>query len=147
MLEEASKKVRSYDKVVNFVHFNSKSGHLFVSFLNLSNFIMIDTTHKKLVWNLPSIGKDVPLCAHSDQDKLVVCYDSNQIAVFDLLNHKMHDWSKRNMDKIPKNFLNRFNRIVGITQISSSKFILYTNYTYTVLDITQNVPSKEVMII
>lgn len=33
---------------------------------------------------------------------------------FDLLNKQIHDWSKANMDKFPANFLNRYNRIVGI---------------------------------
>lgn len=148
LLESSGIKVRSYDKIVNFMHFNSKSGHLFISFFSLSAFLMIDTNSKnKLIWNLPRLEKDVPLCAHSDQDKLVVCYDSNKVQVFDLLNKKIHDWSKRNMDKFPQNFLNRFNRFVGITAVSTTKYILYTNYTYIVLDLTQDVPSGEVSII
>lgn len=100
-----------------------------------------------MLWNLPKLDKDIPLCAHSDQDKLIVCYDSNKIAVFDLLNFRMHEWSRRNLDKFPQNFLNRFNRIVGITPINATKFILYTNYTYIILDLTQDVPSDEVNII
>ena len=65
MLDEGSK-VRSYDKIVGFVHFNPKSSHLFVSFTNSSLFVMVDLTTKKLVWNIPKAEKDRPLCAHSD---------------------------------------------------------------------------------
>ena len=85
---------------------------------------------------MPSIEKDIPLCCHSDQDKLIVCYDSNKVVIYDILNKRIHDWSKKNLDKIPANFLNRYNRIVGITEINSNKYILYTHYTYSILDLT-----------
>jgi hypothetical protein len=109
---------------------------------------MFDMTAKKIVWNIPRMEKDRPLCAHSDQDKLVVAYDSNKIVVFDLLNHRLHDWSRRNpASSFPSNFLNRFNRIFGITQVAPSKFLLYTHYTYILLDLDQDVPVDEVQII
>lgn len=59
----------------------------------------------------------------------------------------MHDWSRKNMSAFPQNFLNRYNRIVGITALSQQKFILYTNYTYIVLDLQQDVPTDEVLIV
>ena len=95
------KSIRSYDKILNFTQFNPQSGHLFVSFLNLKYFLMIDCNNNNLVWNLPTLERDIPLCAHSDQDKLVVCYDNNKVIVYDILNHKLHDWSRNNMDKFP----------------------------------------------
>jgi len=117
-IEEKGMKLRSYDKIINFAYYNSKSGHLFVSLVNLNHLIMISTTAKEVVWTLPNMGHERPLCAYSDQDKLIVCYDSNKVVVFDLLNRRLHDWSKRNNDKFPKNYLSRFNRIVGITALS-----------------------------
>ena len=51
------------------------------------------------------------------------------------------------MDKFPANFLNRFNRLVGIVQVNPSKYILYTNYTYIVLYLDQDVPATEVAIV
>jgi hypothetical protein len=63
--------------------------------------------------------------------------------VLDLLNKRIHDWSKRNYaDRLPANFLNRYNRIVGITQVTPGKYILYTHYTYIVLDLSQDVPHE-----
>lgn len=140
--------MRSYDKIVGFVHFNPKTGHLFVSLANSGLFVMFDIPTKKIVWNIPKVEKDRPLCAYSDQDKLIVAYDSNKILVFDLLNHKLHDWSRRNPPStFPPNFLNRFNRIVGLTCISPSKYLLYTHYTYILLDLLQDVPADEVQIV
>ena len=98
---------------------------------------------KDLVWVVPTLQDTLPLCAHSDQDKLILAYDSNKLLVLDLLNKRIHDWSKRNSaDRLPANFLNRYNRIVGITQITPGKYILYTHYTYIVLDLTQDVPHE-----
>ena len=47
---------------------------------------------------------------------------------------------------MPSNFANRFNRISGIVQVGQNKYILYTNYTYIVLDLSKDVP-KEIDII
>ena len=137
---------RSYDRIVNLAHFNSKTGNLFLSFANLA-LLMLDTTASlKLLWTLPSMGRDQPLSLHADQDKLLVCYDSNRLALFDLLNHRLHDWSKKNAE-LPPNFLNRFNRIVGITQLTPKKYLLWTHYTYITLNLALEVPSKEATII
>jgi len=87
-----------------------------------------------------------PLSLHADQDKLVVCYDTNQVTVFDLINKRVHDWSKRNAT-LPANFLNRFNRIVGVTQVSPKKYLLWTHYTYITLNLALDVPQKEAAII
>ena len=75
-------------------------------------------------------------------DKLVVAYDSNKIAVFDLLNKQLHPWTVKNIKKFPRNFLNRYNRFVGAIPINESKFLLYTNYTYCVLDLDAEMPDQ-----
>ena len=41
--------------------------------------------HPALSWSLPKLDSDFPLTAHLDQDKLLVCYDSNKFQFFDLL--------------------------------------------------------------
>ena len=88
------------------------------------------------MWVLPAIPNELPLACTSDQDKLVVAYDTNKIAVFNLIGKKLYDWTKENLEKFPGNYLNRFNRIIGISQIDDQKFILYTNYTYITLDLS-----------
>lgn len=68
-------------------------------------------------------------------DKLVVAYDSNRIVVYDTINRKLHQWSLDNMQRMPLNYLRRYNRILGMVQLSTNKFLLWTNYTYSVLDL------------
>ena len=43
---ESDVKLRKYDRVLQFAHFNPSSGHLFLSFLNTSHFLMVDTQGK-----------------------------------------------------------------------------------------------------
>ena len=68
-------------------------------------------------------------------DKLIVAYDTNKVVVFDTINRKLHQWTVDNLSKLPQNWLTRYNRILGIVQLSTHKFVLWTNYTYAVLDL------------
>jgi hypothetical protein len=76
-----------------------------------------------------------PLAVTSDMDKLVIAYDSNKILVLDTINRKLHQWSLDNINKLPENYLRRYNRILGIVQLTTHKYILWSNYTYCVLDL------------
>ena len=76
----------------------------------------------------------------SDMDKLVVAYESNKVGIFDLVNKQLHPWTVKNISKFPRNFLQRYNRFIGVCKVSESKFLLYTNYTYSVLDLNQVMP-------
>lgn len=84
-------------------------------------------------------GASTPLCVHfsSSGDSLIVAYaQDNLVVVYDLNNKCLHPWSiKYGPSAFAKEFRNRYNRIIGISEVSSSKFILYTNYTWCVLDL------------
>lgn len=56
----------------------------------------------------------IPLAITSDHEKIIVVYDSNRIAVFDTLNKRLHDWTKRHLERLPKNWLDRYNRLIGV---------------------------------
>ena len=117
-------------------HLNAQSKFLTLSFLHAKLFIVIDLNEKdKIHWSLPILASaGIPLTMTSDVDKLLVAYDSNKVGVFDLINKQLHPWTVKNISKFPKNFLSRYNRFIGATKVSDSKFLLYTNYTHCVLD-------------
>ena len=73
-------------------------------------------------------------------DKLLVAYDTNRLALFDLNNRQLHPWTLEKGTLLPRNFLTRYNRFVGIEQITDSKYILYTHYTFSVLDLEAEIP-------
>jgi len=47
-------------------------------------------------------------------DKLFVGYDTNHIAIFDILNRQIHPWTTKNFERLPRNFLNRYNKFTGV---------------------------------
>ena len=55
-----------------------------------------------------------PLVFASDMDKLLVGYDTNHLAVFDLLNRQIHPWTVQSQESMPRNFLNRYNKFAGV---------------------------------
>jgi hypothetical protein len=109
---------------------------------------MFDLDKKSLYWTLPKIkGIPLTLTVCPDQEKMVAAYDTNRIMVFDINNRCLHQWSRMNDDLFPLNFLKRYNRMIGSTALSSSKFLFYTIYTYCILVLTKGLPSEEVKII
>ena len=95
----------------------------------------------KAIWKLPQMQEcGRPLAISADEEKIVVAYDDNRIAAFDLLNKCLHPWTTKNLSKLPQNFLNRYNRIVGITKLNK-RWLFHTHYTYFILDLDQAIPS------
>lgn len=130
--------MRYYDQIVTVGHYNSASNRLVLSFANQAFFSVIDLAEKdSLYWRLPSLNNlGAPIVFASDFDKLLVGYDSNHVAVFDLLNKQIHPWTQQNLSRLPRNFLNRYNKFAGAIQISDQKFLLYTSYTFCTLDLS-----------
>ncbi|MFO0117555.1 MAG: hypothetical protein ACK521_08045 [bacterium] len=138
-------KLKPLDRIVRLLHVNTASRRLLMVLADPSLLPVVNFSQKmaKVEWNLPHMQDcGTPLCATSDLDKLLVAYDSNKIVVFDLLNLRLHEWTKLHVDRLPSNFLNRYNRIIGCVGVSESKFVLYTNYTYCVLDLNLPVPAE-----
>ena len=73
----------------------------------------------------------------SNKQTLVVQYERNHFEIFELMNDnqvRLHDWSKSN--ELPAHFLKQYNQMCRIQEIeTSSKFLLSSNYTWSVLDI------------
>ena len=84
--------MRPYDQIVTAGHYNPVSNRLVLAFADTKYFSVIDLgatngSTSALYWRLPSLqSQGVPLVFASDMDKLLVGYDSNHIAIFDLLN-------------------------------------------------------------
>ncbi len=126
------------------VDLNEDAGQLTLVFMNPKLTAIFDLSKNQVFWQLPDLSLDLghPLAVLSDMDKLVLTYDSNKVTVLDTINRRFHPWSLKNMQKMPVNFLRRYNRLVGITQLSLNKFILWTNYTYSVLDLEVELPEE-----
>jgi hypothetical protein len=95
-------------------------------------------------WSLPSSKPNgtqalcMTICPQLE--KAVVAYETNHICVFDLNNKCLHEWSRTNGSLIPSNFKSRYNRLIGVTALNENKFLFYSNYTFTILDLTIDLP-------
>ena len=84
--------MRAYDTIVTAGHFNATSNRLVLAFADQKYFLIIDLSQKnELYWTLPALANlGTPIVFASDMDKLLVGYDSNHIALFDILNRQIH---------------------------------------------------------
>jgi hypothetical protein len=91
---------RRYDKIALASHYNAHTNMITITFPKFA--AVYDISNKaQLYWNLPDMNVGMPLCITSCADDLVIAYDSNKIVIFDLVNKKLHDWSKQNLNKMP----------------------------------------------
>ena len=47
---------------------------------------------------------------------------------------------------MPKNFLSRYNKFAGVIQLNDDKYILYTSYTFCVLELSAMMPEAVEMV-
>lgn len=89
---------RDLDKIILTAHFNPKTNNLVIASAS-GKTLVLDLNKREVKWELPFVSSfGMPLCMTSDQDKLVVAYDSNQIQVFDLNSMCLHEWSRAHQE-------------------------------------------------
>ena len=88
---------------------------------------------KEMHWRIPYEG--VPTCIKCLEDsRAIIINEVNKIFIFDLAHKCIDPWTRHQGRNLPVNYLERFNRIYDIVQLNSHKFVLYTHYTFIVLD-------------
>jgi hypothetical protein len=66
----------------------------------------------------------------------LICYDSNKFLIHDVEKKSLTKFSKDNLKSFPVNYLNQYNRIYGCFELTPTKIVLYTHFTYIVVDLT-----------
>ena len=94
---------------------------------------------KELHWKLPYSG--VPTCVKCFEDgRAIVVGDKNEILIYDVVHKSLDPWTRSQGKNLPVNYLDRFNRVYDVIMINPHKFILYTHYTFIVLDTEATLP-------
>jgi hypothetical protein len=105
--------------------------------------VVLDWAKKTLVMEIPLVLNSVGFTTFKlTSRELVVVYENNKIAVFDLKKKGVNAWTIKNFNKFPQNFLNNYNKFMGIIAGSKSKIILYTHFSFSIVDFASEVPSK-----
>jgi hypothetical protein len=68
--------------------------------------------------------------------------DDNRFTGFNYKNFELEGFTSRFSNQIPKNYLNDVNRIIGILPFDRHKVLLYTHYSFTVVDLRKKPPKK-----
>lgn len=94
---------------------------------------------KEVQWKVPYSG--VPTCIKCfENSKAFVVGDDNKVFIYDLAHKVLDTWTRNQGRNLPINYLDRFNRVYDMVQINPHKYILYTHYTFIVLDTDQPMP-------
>ncbi len=101
---------------------------------------MYNVGSKKFHWKVPFSGH--PTCLKClDDAQLIVVGDKNEIVIYDVAHKTLDPWSKKQGRTLPRNYLDRYNRVYDIVQIGPHKFVMYTHYTFITLDTESPMPT------
>ncbi len=95
----------------------------------------------KVYWKVPVLA--CPTCVKCfDFNRLFIVTDDNRILMYDIAHKAVDGWTRDQGSKLPKNYLDRYNRVYDVLQLSEHTFILYTHYTFMYLDTERPVPKS-----
>lgn len=97
--------------------------------------------NNKLAFQLPAIARPITAIALA-HNNVFIATDDNNFQGFSCKTQQLENFSSRYFNRIPKNFTNDVNRIVGILAFAKQKLIIYTHYSFTVVDLTKKPPKK-----
>jgi hypothetical protein len=76
-----------------------------------------------------------------DCSRLYLANELNQVLSFSLNSLELDKFSKMYSHKLPANFLNDKDRIVGLHRLNATSLIVHSHYSYTVIDLIAPPPN------
>ena len=95
--------------------------------------------------SLPHPDKYITKISFSlDNSKIITIDENNKIYLIDLNTKKFDQWTNDRIKKedYPLNYIKWYNRIFGICELGTDRYILYTDYNYILLDLTLEIPNQ-----
>lgn len=97
--------------------------------------------HNKLIFQLPAIDRPITAMALA-HNSIFIATEDNCFQGFSCKTQQLENFSSKYFNRIPSNFTNDINRIIGILPFEKQKIILYTHYSFTVVDLTKKPPKR-----
>ena len=94
-----------------------------------------------LCFSLPSVSRSVTALGIA-HNSVFFATDDNHFQGFNCKTFNLEGFSSKFSSSIPKNYINDVNRIIGILPYEKQKIILYTHYSFTVVDLHKKPPKK-----
>lgn len=92
--------------------------------------------------HLPQLEATITALGFVDLDRLYLANENNQILGFSLETLELDKYSKKFSHKLPANFLNDKDRIIGLQRFNATSIIVNSHYSYSVIDLTVPPPSS-----
>ena len=123
-----------YDEKENIVIYSTLSKQLYLIDINKSSYESLPHPDKyitKISFNL-------------DSSKIITIDENNLVYIIDLNTKKFDEWTNERIKKedYPINYIKWYNKIFGICVLGLNRFILYTDYNYILLDLTNEIPKQ-----
>ncbi len=81
-----------------------------------------------------------------DNNLFLAVAENNKFYLINQKTKRFSDWTNKNMNHFPKNYLKWYNKIMGIAwDGESEKFLLYTDYNYIKIDLNKEIPNYSVI--
>lgn len=122
----------------------SKTKLLALSSLNC-NLIVVNLSQGSVDDSYPHPSVFLTQLKFLNKDTLLTIGEDNKFFLVDVENKKFSDWTNKNINNFPKNYLRWYNKIMGVTSDESEKFLLYTDYNYIKVDLNKEIPDNSVI--
>jgi hypothetical protein len=161
-LDNANRKLNIYDikkEIIETISISSMStSEIILSCDYFENdkekLLSFSTLNKKIY--LINLKKGIVECALPHPDNyitqnrfinnktLLSVGEDNKFLLIDINSHKFNDWTNKNINNFPKNYLRWYNKVMGVAHQSGDldSFILYTDYNYIKVDLKKEIPDN-----
>lgn len=110
------------------------------------NLIFVNLKNKNVEYSLPHPDEYLTQLKFLNNETLITVGEDNKFFLVDIKNKKFTQWTNKNINNFPKNYLRWYNKIMGVTcnqnEKKSDSFLLYTDYNYIKIDLSKEIPQS-----
>lgn len=163
-IDQSNMKILKYDiqkEIFDTISLNLNDTEILLScdYDSTNNFCIISTLSKQFIFvdlnknlvdvSLPHPQDYITQLKFLNRDKTDFFLAVAENNKFYLINHntkRFSDWTNKNMNHFPKNYLRWYNKIMGVAWDGKSEnFLLYTDYNYIKVDLNKEIPNYSVI--
>ncbi|CAG9317589.1 unnamed protein product [Blepharisma stoltei] len=95
-----------------------------------------------LICELPRLEKSITAVGFGHRKRLYLVTEDNFLHGYNMKTQEPDPYTHKYGHKLPKNFLNEANKVIGIEYFPKNSLILYTHYSFTYIDLSKKPPKR-----
>ncbi len=155
LVDQINSAIHKYDikkEIIDTIKLNTEEDiFLACDYNNETSNCVISTLRKKLIladlnknsvdFSLPHLSDFITQLKFKDKLTILAVAENNMFYLLSTKSKKFSDWTNKNLNNFPKNYLKWYNKIMGVTiDPLTEGFLLYTDYNYIKVDLTKELP-------